>query len=203
MAVAGCRAFVVNNYLGSDDLDPAVTCASAPRQSSTLRRRLGLLCQQRLDPKNPADLFPVRTCPVVLGCSAFGAALYEVTPPVPAPAEAAEAEEWPARRVWARDDVSCGTSIPLISTHPESPIVYCAGLRQGSHQWALLGMDLATGGDRAYLQFYERDLALNALANPVRALCASRFVLVIVCVALVCITRFSIDSDWHDGGPDI
>ena len=36
-----------------------------------------------------------------------------------------------------------------------------------SNQWALLGMDLETGQDRAHLQFYERNLALNALANPV------------------------------------
>lgn len=30
-------------------------------------------------------------------------------------------------------------------------------------------MDLATGQDRAHLQYYERNLALNALANPVRS----------------------------------
>lgn len=36
-----------------------------------------------------------------------------------------------------------------------------------SNQWGLLGMDLETGQDRAHLQFYERNLALNALANPV------------------------------------
>lgn len=147
---------------GKDELDPTITCASAPRPTSALRRRLGGYCHQRLDPKNPADLFPVRACPVVLGCSAFGAALYELEPPP------AEGGTWPVRRAWAREDVSCGTSIPLISTHPESPIVYCAGLKKGSNQWALLGMDLETGRDRTHLQFYERNLALNALANPVR-----------------------------------
>jgi hypothetical protein len=185
VAVAGCRAFVVQNYLGKDELDPSVTCASAPRQYSALRRRLGSYCHQRLDPKNPADLFPVRACPVVLGCSAFGAALYELVPPAPA-AAAVEAEgaggvgadagasasaPWAVKRTWTREDVSCGTSIPMISTHAESPIVYCSGLKKGSNQWALLGMDLETGRDRAHLQFYERNLALNALANPVRCVC--------------------------------
>lgn len=167
VAVDGCRAFVVQNFMGESDLDPAVKCASAPRQYSALRRRLGSYCQMRLDPKNPDDLFPVRACPVVLGCSAFGAALYELEPPVVAGGKGEGEEAWSVRRAWAREDVSCGTSIPLISTHPESPIVYCAGLRKGSNQWALLGMDLATGEDRAHLQFYERNLALNALANPV------------------------------------
>ena len=111
--------------MGTDSLDPSITCASAPRLYSPLRRRLGSYCQSRLDPANPTDLFPVRACPVVLGCSAFGAAVYELQP------GAEMAAEWPVTRAWAREDVSCGTSIPLISTHPESSIVYCSGLKQG------------------------------------------------------------------------
>lgn len=51
MAVSGCKAFVVQNYLGDEELDPSITCASAPRQSSVLRRRLGNYCHMRLDPK--------------------------------------------------------------------------------------------------------------------------------------------------------
>ena len=155
MAVDGCKAFVVQNYMGTDKLDDSVVCASA-RTGSALRNRLGDYCLTRRDPANPSDLFPVRACPIIFGCSAYGAALYEITGP--------EVED--VARVWGRDDVSCGTSIPLISTNPESRVVYCVGLTKGSTQWALLGMDLATGADRTNLQFYERNLALNALANP-------------------------------------
>lgn len=115
--------------MGTDALDPSITCASAPRLRSPLRRRLGSYCQSRLDPNNPADLFPVRACPVVLGCSAFGAAVYELQPPP----ETVNYTTWPVKRVWAREDVSCGTSIPLVSMHPESAIVYCSGLKQGRY----------------------------------------------------------------------
>jgi hypothetical protein len=34
---------------------------------------------------------------------------------------------WALPRLWARDDVSCGTSIPVVSTHPESRAAYCIG----------------------------------------------------------------------------
>lgn len=54
-------------------------------------------------------------------------------PMIGAPPQEEEGEEmtWAVRRSWVRDDVSCGTSIPLISTHPESQIVYCVGLKEG------------------------------------------------------------------------
>lgn len=152
----GCKAFVVQNYMGTDRLDDSIVCASAPRSSSGLRKRLGDYCLSRKDPANPSDLFPIRACPIIFGCSAYGAALYEITGP----------GQEDVRRIWTRDDVSCGTSIPLISTHLDSRVVYCVGLTKGSNQWALLGMDLDSGADRTNLQFYERNLALNALANP-------------------------------------
>jgi len=156
VAVDGCKAFVVQNYMGEDRLSDDVTCISATRPGSSLRRRLGDYCLSRKDPNNPKDLFPVRACPIAFGCSAYGAALYEL----------AGAGSSDVRRVWARDDVSCGTSIPLLSTHPESRMAYCVGFKKGSYQWSLLGMDLDTGVDRTHLQFYETNWALNALANP-------------------------------------
>jgi len=156
VAVAGCKAFVVQNYMGTDRLNDDIMCASAPRPESSLRRRLADYCLSRRDAKNPQDLFPTKTCPVIFGCSAFGAAVYEVIGP----------DQKDVARVWARDDISCGTSIPLISTHNNSRMTYCVGLKKGSTQWALLGMDLETGEDRTNLQFYDRNLALNALANP-------------------------------------
>ena len=156
VAVDGCRAFVVQNYMGTDRLNDDIMCASAPRPESRLRRRLAEYCLSRNDAKNPQDLFPTKICPVLFGCSAFGAAVYEIMGP----------GQKDVARVWAREDVSCGTSIPLLSTHDNSRVAYCVGLKKGSSQWALLGMDLDTGVDRTNLQFYERNLALNALANP-------------------------------------
>lgn len=156
VAVAGCKAFVVQNYMGTDRLNNDIVCASAPRPESSIRRRLADYCLSRRDAKNPQDLFPTKTCPVIFGCSAFGAAVYEIMGP----------DQGDVARVWAREDISCGTSIPLISMHNNSRMVYCVGLKKGSTQWALLGMDLETGEDRTNLQFYDRNLALNALANP-------------------------------------
>lgn len=94
----------------------------------------------------------------------------------------------PIRRLWTRPDISCGTSIPLISTHADSQVVYCAGkltirqsdrrgfrkhafvgsvinvsllpichpvgLKAGSPQWSLVGLDSWSGGDRTHLIFY-------------------------------------------------
>ncbi|EKU21862.1 hypothetical protein NGA_0187600 [Nannochloropsis gaditana CCMP526] len=65
VAVRGCKAFVVNNYVGTDGLDADTQCTDAPRRQG--KEELAAFCNKAL------------------------------------------------KQLWARDDVSCGTSIPLIS----------------------------------------------------------------------------------------
>lgn len=70
-------------------------------------------------------------------------------------------------RKWARTDKTCGTSIPLISGGKDgSNTAYCVGATAGSSQWALLGMDLETGKETLYYQFYKEWGAKNLFVNP-------------------------------------
>lgn len=73
------------------------------------KKQIPEICKQLL-PANGTDLFISRACPPALGCYSLGAALYEINP------EAKEANGLAkVTRTWTRDDVSCGTTIPLIS----------------------------------------------------------------------------------------
>lgn len=43
------------------------------------------------------------------------------------------------RRNWARTDLSCGTSIPLISTHKDSHAAYCVGMYRNATRLRSIG----------------------------------------------------------------
>lgn len=96
--------------------------------------------------------FIAKVCPAVFGCVGYGAAMYELQPSPQkedgTPASSLEKDGTPAssleeaagvsadaadasfavRRLWARDDVSCGTSIPLIAEGAGgNSTTYCVG----------------------------------------------------------------------------
>jgi hypothetical protein len=79
VAVDGCRAFVVQNYMGEESLDDDVFCTTAPQQSGVVRAQIPEICKQLL-PSNSTDLFISRACPPALGCYSLGAAVYEIDP---------------------------------------------------------------------------------------------------------------------------
>jgi hypothetical protein len=79
VAVDGCKAFVVQNYMGGDSLLPDVTCASIPSAQQNVRNKLPNFCDS-LNFNNGTDLFTVKSCPSVFGCFSMGAAVFEVQP---------------------------------------------------------------------------------------------------------------------------
>ncbi|TFJ80948.1 hypothetical protein NSK_007591 [Nannochloropsis salina CCMP1776] len=157
VAVDGCKAFVVQNYMGMTELDDSVFCTTAP-QGGFVREQIPQICDQLL-PYNSTDLFLSRACPPALGCYSPGMAVYEMDP------HAMESNgQNKVSRAWTRMDKSCGTSIPLISKG--SNAAYCVGAEAGSSQWTLLGMDMDTGKDVFSHQFYEEFGARNIFINP-------------------------------------
>jgi hypothetical protein len=78
VAVSGCRAFVVQNFMGRDKLDDDVKCLVAP-DGGEIRSHLPRLCDSLKQDSSP-DLFVPRSCPPIFGCTSFGAATYEIDP---------------------------------------------------------------------------------------------------------------------------
>lgn len=149
VAVRGCQAFVVNNYVGTEGLDEDTHCTDAPVPA--LREGLADFCNL-IQPT-----FIRKVCPAVFGCMGYGAAMYSL-------------EEGKLARVWARDDVSCGTSIPLISdpTDGSPSTTYCVGMPRNETRWTLLAFDTDTGADQFQFPFYPegKDRVANFFANP-------------------------------------
>lgn len=161
VAVDGCKAFVVQNYMGMTTLDDEVFCTTAP-SGGIVRSQIPEICRQLLPyNSNDTDLFLSRACPPALGCYSLGAAVYEINPSLK---ESNGMDK--VTRQWTRTDRSCGTSIPLISGKAGSNAAYCVGAKEGSSQWTLLGMDLTTGEDVLSHQFYKDFGAQNIFINP-------------------------------------
>lgn len=161
VAVDGCKAFVVQNYMGKTSLDDDVFCTTAPAQG-IVRDQIPEICRQLL-PFNSSDtdLFLSRACPPALGCYSLGAATYEINP------DLKEANgEGKVTRNWARSDMSCGTTIPLISKKAGSNAVYCVGADEGGSQWTLMGLDMDSGKTVLNYQFYKEFGARNIFINP-------------------------------------
>ncbi|EWM22288.1 Stress-induced protein SRP1/TIP1 [Nannochloropsis gaditana] len=147
----GCKAFVVNNYVGTDGLDADTQCTDAPGVKG--KEELAAFCNM-LQPT-----FISKVCPAVFGCMAYGAAMYTL-----------DEEQKALKQLWARDDVSCGTSIPLISGPSDgSPSsTYCVGMLRNSSRWTLLALDTETGEERFRFPYYSegKDRVANFFGNP-------------------------------------
>lgn len=86
-----------------------------------------------MPPNAPQTLQPefiAKVCPAVFGCVGFGAAMYTLEPN----STDASAAAFAVRQLWARDDVSCGTSIPLIAEGQadQNSTTYCVGTLRAS-----------------------------------------------------------------------
>lgn len=138
---------MVNNYVGTGGLDADVYCTLAP--TPELKQGLAAFCNVRLprEVMQPRALhrsidrtdhhatqrdkqqalqpeFIAKVCPAVFGCVGFGAAMYELGP------TPSNTSGFGLRRLWGRDDVSCGTSIPLIAegqAGEQGSTTYCVG----------------------------------------------------------------------------
>jgi len=78
VAVDGCKAFVVQNYMGTELLAPEIKCTGLPSRPERLRTTLPDFCNHMTF--NSSDMFTAKACPAVFGCASMGAAVYELNP---------------------------------------------------------------------------------------------------------------------------
>lgn len=116
VAVHECSAFVVNNFI-AESIDTMPTYISRT------------VCAQI------SDSYRRHVCPTALGFASHGAARFDFNPTSSS-----------IERVWTNEDVSCGTSIPVISTTSKQALCFGkADPSWGVFSWGVMGLNFDNG----------------------------------------------------------